>query len=386
MAESQIILLPQADYYAWRDAAESYAVFFGVNLTSDPATAGEIAQTVTVAGAVDSYPDQGDIQAWFREHYPAVTVDYVPANSPAELGEALQQRIAADNRFAPISAPMTYPWPPGRCLIGLHGRTDGRLDEADFATIRLARVEAVKLLTWARPEEVDRLRTLRPDMFILMRLMTKIGAPNQFSEFFVSEVQAYMAAFYARGLRYFELHNEPNLALEGCGSSWQNGADFARFFLEVRDRLKAQFPEALLGWPGLSPGPALPGVRQKDTEFLAQATAAVQAADWIGVHCYWQSAPVMEDEAEGGRVYRAYRRQFPDKLIFVTEFSNATEAPAVKGRQYVDYYRSLRGEPGLGAAFSFVVSASSGFDSEVWHTEAGRQTEITQWVGSRPDF
>ncbi len=70
----------------------------------------------------------------------------------------------------------------------------------------------------------------------------------------------------------------------------------------------------------------------------------------------------------------------------VTEFSNATEAPGVKGQQYVDYFRSLRQEPGLGAAFAYVVSASSGFETEVWRTEAGAQTEITRSVGARPDF
>jgi hypothetical protein len=386
MADGHIILLPLAGYYDWRKAAHNYALSFGVNFTSDPATAGQIATTVTIAGAPEGYPDQGDIEAWFHEHCPAVTVDYVPAADPAALELALRGRVAAGDEYAPVNQPPTYPWPPGRCLIGLHGRTDGPMEASDFEAVRLARIEAVKLLTWARPADVDRLRAIRPDIFILMRLMTKIGAPDQFSDFFVSEVQAHMAAFYARGLRYFEIHNEPNLTLEGWRSSWQNGADFARFFVEVRNALKAQFPEALFGWPGLSPGPALDGVRQKDWDFLAEAADAVRLADWIGVHCYWQAAATMEDEADGGRVYRGYRQQFPDKLIFVTEFSNATEPPAVKGQQYIDYYRSLRDEPGLGAAFSYVVSASTGFATEVWRTETGAQTEITHVVGGRPDF
>lgn len=400
MADIQVILLPQDHYYAWLGAAQGYGLKFGVNLTADPDSAGRLGQVVTIAGAPGGYPAQGDIQAWFHQTYPQVKVDYIPAASPDELGAALQKRIDAGDRYAPPAPPVpvapvappapvapvapVYPWPAGKCLVGVHGRTDGPMQDADFEAVRVSNVEAVKLLTWARPEDIDRLRQIRPDVFILARLMTKIGAPNQFSDFFVGEVGQHMANFYARGIRYFELHNEPNLTLEGWRSSWQNGGDFARFFLEVRDKLKARFPEALLGWPGLSPGPGVDGVRLKDWDFVAQADAALRAADWLGVHCYWQSAAIMEDAAEGGRVYRAYRQRYPDKLIFITEFSNATEPPAVKAQQYVSYYQSLRHEPGVGAAFSFVSSASSGFESEAWRSEAGQLSEIPAAVGRRP--
>jgi hypothetical protein len=383
MADVQVILLPQDNYYTWLGAAQAYGLKFGVNLTANPETAGKIGQVVTIVGAPEAYLAQGDIQAWFGTHYPEVKVDYLPVASPEALAATLQQRIDANDRYGPVAPPPAYAWPYGRCLVGLHGRTDGALQEADFETARVANVEAVKLLTWARPEDIDRLRQLRPDMFILARLMTKIGAPGQFSDFFVGEVQAHMAAFYARGVRYFEVHNEPNLALEGWRSSWQDGAEFARFFLDVRDKLKAKFPEALLGWPGLSPGPVIDEVRQKDWEFVAQADAALRAADWLGVHCYWQSAAQMDDGAEGGRVYRAYRERYPDKVIFITEFSNATEPPPVKAQQYVAYYQSLQNEPGLGAAFSFVSSAPSGFASEAWRDEAGNLSEIPKIVGGR---
>jgi hypothetical protein len=382
-AESHAVLLPADNYYGWLAAARSYAVAFGANLTSDANSAGRVAGVVTIAGVPGGYPAQGDIQAWFAQNFPQVRVDYVAAASPDELRASLQKRINLDDPYLPVSS-VTFPWPAGRCLVGVHGRADGPLQPADFAAVQASQVEAVKLLTWARPEDIDQLRQIRPDIFILARLMTKIGAPNQFSDFFVSEVQSQMAAFYARGIRYFEVHNEPNLRSEGWLSSWQDGHDFARFFLEVRQKLKAQFPDARLGWPGLSPGPGIDGQRLKDSDFLDQADAAARAADWLGVHCYWQSAGLMEDEAIGGRVYRQYRRRYPDKLIFITEFSNATEPPAVKAPQYVAYYQSLFNEPGIGAAFSFVVSASGPFSGEAWRDEAGNLSAIPAVVGSRP--
>lgn len=385
MADSQVVLLPVANYYGWLAAAQSYAQQFGANLTHDASTAGQIATVVTIAGAPNGYPAQGDIQAWFHGEYPQVKVDYVPAATPDDLQTLLEKRITAGDPYAPVAA-ITYPWPPGHCLVGVHGRADGPLQAADFAAVQTSQVEAVKLLTWAQPEAIDQLRKIRPDIFILARLMTKIGAPNQFSSFFVSEVQAHMAAFYARGIRYFEIHNEPNMAAEGWQSSWKDGGDFARFFLEVQQTLKAQFPEALFGWPGLSPGPAIDKTRMKDTDFVTQADSALRAADWLGVHCYWQSAELMEDEAVGGRVYRQYRQRYPDKLIFITEFSNRTEPPAVKASEYLAYYQSLRHEAGIGAAFAFVMSASSGFSSEVWRDETGRLSEIPARVGARAPF
>jgi hypothetical protein len=74
-------------------------------------------------------------------------------------------------------------------------------------------------------------------------------------------------------------------------------------------------------------------------------------------------------------------------LLFITEFSNPEPATPkqVKGEQYARYYQHLRSIPGLGAAFSFVLSASSGFDSETWRLEDGAVTPIPALVGARRD-
>ena len=93
------------------------------------------------------------------------------------------------------------------------------------------------------------------------------------------------------------------------------------------------------------------------------------------------------NSAAGGLGYVEYRRRFPDKLLFITEFSNPTQGTdkATKGQQYVRYYQHLRSVPGLGAAFAFVLSSSSGFDTETWRTEGGLVTEIPGLVGARTD-
>jgi murein DD-endopeptidase MepM/ murein hydrolase activator NlpD len=544
MPDNAILLLPRENYWKWVEAARDYVLKFGANLTPDPATAGNYMfpkQVVTIAGLPNGYPVYGDIQVWFRQNYPNVSVDYIPALSPQAFHAALQRRIDANNAslivgvdfrlrwptdyyvivqpfgvnpdlyrrwdlpghegidirapqganiyacadgtvervdvyqgdpaiqpygnslrlrhadgyltiyahlqqtlvrvgdavhagqvigladatgntagshlhlslkkdgataagltpfpkdfldplpYLNLAAPIQltaadYPWPPRMCLSGVHCRAgEPVMHEADYAALQPARLEAVKLLTWTLTEELDRLRAFNPNYFVLARLMTKIGAPNQFSDFFVSEVVNDMARFYERGVRYFEVHNEPNLTMEGWKSSWQDGRDFNRFFLEVYAKLKARFPEARLGYPGLSPdGIPAPGIRMNDLIFLAESDEAARTADWIGVHCYWQSEAEMSAE-RGGFNFQEYRRRYPNQLLFVTEFSNV--APAVdkrtKGQQYSRYYQMVRNVPGLGGVFSFILSSTQGFETESWRDEAGNLSDIPAQVATR---
>jgi hypothetical protein len=87
----------------------------------------------------------------------------------------------------------------------------------------------------------------------------------------------------------------------------------------------------------------------------------------------------------GGLAHLEYRRRYRDKLLFITEFCNhsATMSLADKGRQYVTYYNLLRQAPGLGAAFSFVLSASGSFPGQAWRDESGGMTEVVGLVGGR---
>ncbi len=281
-------------------------------------------------------------------------------------------------------APVQYPWPAGKCLVGVHGRADGPVEEADFAAVRSAGVESVKLTSTARPENVDQLRAIRSDMFVMVRLFADFRDRVVRSDEFAAWLEGDLTNFYDRGVRYFEIHNEPNLLIEGWQRSWQDGRDFGRWHLDVMGRLRAKFPGALFGFPGLSPGAGITGQRTEIWTFLQQADEAARASDWVGVHCYWLSDAEMAQPG-GGRVYEEYRRKYPDKLLFITEFSNPgpwVDVPT-RGQQYVRYYNSVRGAPGVGAAFAFVLSASVNFPHEVWRREDGSLTDIPGIVSRR---
>lgn len=285
---------------------------------------------------------------------------------------------------APAPPPDAFGWSYRRCLVGVNGRADGPLADADYPALQTARVEAIKLMSSGRPENVDRLRQINPEMFIMVRLFADFRNRRVRSDEFASWVENDMGQFYNKGVRYFEVHNEPNLQVEGWKFSWQDGREFGRWFVDVVNRLKPRYPEAKFGYPGLSPGASISGQRVDSWAFLGQSDEAARAADFLCCHCYWIN-DADQLAAAGGLVYEEYRRRYPNKLLFITEFSNPTDNTdtRTKGQQYVNYYKRLRSLSGMGAAFSFVLSASAYFPNEAWRLEDGTLTDIPKIVGAR---
>jgi len=281
-------------------------------------------------------------------------------------------------------------WPHNRFLAGVHGRADGGDPrQADYAAVATARLSAVKLLSSSASGNIDIARAaMGSNQFIIARLFLsfdndRVVSPVDFAHWVKDDMQK----LYDRGVRYFEIHNEPNLRGEGYGSSWQNGAGFALWFLKVVDELGPQFPDAKFGFPGCSPG----GNKVEDGKltrrsqwgFLDEAKLAIMRADWIGVHCYWTSRAEMLDEKHG-QGWKKFARCWPDKLLFITEFGNPLGhiSKLEKGEQYRDYYRALSGQKSVGAAFCYVLSGS-GWNDWAWVDEAGAMSEIPAIVAGR---
>jgi hypothetical protein len=271
--------------------------------------------------------------------------------------------------------------------FGLHGRADGRMQTPDFQVVRDARIEAVKLMSTADPADVDRLRAVNANMFVVVRCFVDFRNRVVTAQDFAQSMAGDLAPFYAKGIRLFEVHNEPNLADEGLvvpggTGSWADGAEFGAWFTAAVTQMSQTFHDALWGWPGLSPGDAIAGRRANADQFLDQAGPVPGSADWIGIHAYWTNDAELQAAIDSVAGYAA---RFPGQTLYVTEFANPDPGvdTAEKARQYVTFCAGLRPLP-VSAAFAFVSSASNAaFGAQAWRDESGQLSAIPAIVGAR---
>lgn len=258
-----------------------------------------------------------------------------------------------------------------QAIFGLHGPADPARwawDQGGLATVETARVKAVKLLTGDGIDArlVDELHR-RGVIHFLARLFYPVNGGVVTPEEFVHSVRNSALALYAAGVSRFEVHNEPNLEVEGCGSQWVTPERFAAWYNKVVILLRPDMPDAKFGWPGLSPGSVIDGVRlYSDTDFFNRAFPLVTDCQWIGVHRYWvDGMDGAMREAVNVSAW-ANRQRLP---VVVTEFSNP--APncdkAAKGREYLHFWKYC---DGIEAIYSFVESSSGPFQAEAWRGSA----------------
>ncbi len=275
-------------------------------------------------------------------------------------------------------------WSHDKALVGVVARQGGPMEDADWEVVRAARVEAIKMTTNHTSEDITRARQIKRDILIVVQLTADLSGGPVSAARFADIVDNHMWRSYSQGVRYFEVHDSPNLTAQGYGVSWQNGREFGQWFLEVVGLLRPQFPEGHFGWPALYPGPSIPGIRFDDEAFLESAEGAIRHADWIGCRCYWRSETDLFSPV-GGLSYQRYLDEWADKLLMITGFSNPSPGVGMhqKGSQYLQYFRHLQTEPGVGAAFAETISSAGGTINHVWRTEDGKPTPIVTAVASR---
>jgi hypothetical protein len=392
--DSQLMLLPArtaAEASAWGSAAMEYAAAFRpLHFTRDPAGVDWRSYQHVSIVRPRFWPE--DLPLAIKQANPDAVIDRIPVDSPEALQLVLNVRAYYGWRYGPQTEfDWSQLWPPRAALIGVHGRADGELQDADYPIVARARLEAVKLTSHATLETVRRLRAINPEMFILVRVIESFdggdrprqATPAQFVERTAPDVSRLYDA--DSSLRYVEIHNEPNLRSEGLGGSWNDGAEFGDWFLEVMALYRQRFPDAHFGFPGLSPGPTSASDGRMDSEvFLSQAEIAAQQADWVALHAYWVNEKEITD-ARLGFGFTRYRARFPEKLLFITEFGNPSQPKPVVADQYARYYGMLRNVNGLGAAFAYVISSPDPVESArwAWRDEAGNDVGIAAVVGAR---
>jgi len=287
-----------------------------------------------------------------------------------EIKVLFDKRTATGNR---------YFWPEMKgSLIGIHARNDYRLAQADLDMIRVARIEAIKFLSFTDPSEAERVRGINPDIFIMVRLYSgKLDSGEMETALnFVDARKPEVRNWLAQGVHHFEITNEPNLLCERY-DLFCSPEGFCIWFEQVLTLLREQFPDAKFGFPGLSPP-------LKDLDWLDGCKSAIEKADWLGCHVYWRDSG---EFSCWGKRYEEYHKRFPEKTIIITEFSNPLLGPEGEALpQYLDFYKTLRRVPYVKAAMSFIQSSRDlRWQKEAWRYEDGAFKPIVEAIGRR-DF
>jgi hypothetical protein len=277
------------------------------------------------------------------------------------------------------------------CKIGIHGRNHEEWHDIDFQVLRDAGVEVIKAMSQTRPYHFERMRRELPNVEIITRLHGDgfgVGhhpSPAQFAGQMIP-VMADLRPYCTK----FHVHNEPNhiKLYEGWGPTDDDARDFNTWFLQVYRRLKDAHPWASIGFPGL----ALGEHSHRDRTWLEICRPAIQEADWLGVHCYWQTPPGewsrLRDEAFGLN-FKYYHNKYPNKTIEILECGNSNGennlpiSDETIADEYVQWLQEVFNYPYINSASFFILSSqdSGNWSSFSWRTEHGAIRPMVYRVG-----
>ncbi|MCB0192021.1 MAG: DUF3380 domain-containing protein [Anaerolineae bacterium] len=289
------------------------------------------------------------------------------------------------------------------CRIGIHGRNRPTLEEHDYHLIRSMGAETVKMMT--KPGHTDpavykRLKRDNPDLEIITRLdhpdINRGTHPNQGSHPPPDRYANDLIPTVRSLLPYcqkFQITNEPNhdALYEGWGKTDEDARSYNAWFKLVYRQMKNEIPEASFGFPGL----AVPDFKHHDRAWLDICSEAINEADWLGVHCYWQTPPQTDGkkfDESFGTCFKYYHRLFPDKILEILECGNSnSQTPGFHisdeavAQEYVDWLQELFNYPYIGSASFFIISSPDvDWVDFSWRREDGRFKPVVERIAQMP--
>jgi hypothetical protein len=289
----------------------------------------------------------------------------------------------------------TEPPPPppavGRASFGLHADArGGDISAAEVDVFRTAEIEMVKILSSHSPQTVQALSNALGSVRWVVRAFLEFGgrdvSPEEFYNWTVPDVARTLGNIPLDDDVVIELHNEPNLTLEGLGSSWADGAAFNDWYTAVLGLYRQRFPNHRFIFPGLSPGGDISGLRINHRQFVRECKPAIQASDGVGIHVYWSANyPLYGHPDSGVYLLKEMVTAVEGKPVWVTEASRNDGVVSLHTRadQYVQFWRECRALRNVQGVTYFVASAASGdFPHELW-LENGQSIGLDNLVKGR---
>ncbi|MCB8960552.1 MAG: M23 family metallopeptidase [Ardenticatenales bacterium] len=301
---------------------------------------------------------------------------------------------AGASSSATTPPPVTTPAPPpaslpilGKARIGLHASADPDISETEHREFGTLRPAIIKVLSHHSAADIGRLAQAHPGASFIVRAFLSFGqqgerniSAGQFVNDTIGDVTRALGQLGGRDV-VIELHNEPNLVVEGWGNSWATAAAFNSWWLSVLREYRRRLPNQRYIFPGLSPGGGIDRIRHEHTSFIEACRPAINESDGLGVHIYWANNFPMSQAL--GQL-DDYLRRYPNEPIWVTEASNnkGGVSPADKGREYLRFWQELQRRPTVQGVTYFVASSRFAFADEVW-VHDGQSHGIGAVVGAR---
>lgn len=271
--------------------------------------------------------------------------------------------------------------------------------EEHFRLLRLAKPDTIKTLIFTSPhlDQVGihaRLKHEHPNARIVARCYADMSGGmwgvSQFADAFapcIAELQG--------SVRWFEIHNEPNLYFEWPGTAHE----FTKWSIGVLRALRYRFPWAKFVFPGMA-------INDNYRQWWDICALAIRQYDAFGVHCYWQFDNWDHDYF--GRAYEHAHALVPDVEIIVTEAGDSTPGRSINEKipGYVAWANSL---PSYVTGSAFYILGGTDDWSEFELNEAacralgdipqakvpvGRYSiarpvvggRVSQWFGEHPEW
>lgn len=261
----------------------------------------------------------------------------------------------------------------GKARIGLHASATPDISDEELREFKILRPGMIKVLSFHSAEDIRRLAKDNPSATWVIRAFLSMHgrniSPDQFLNDTLGDTRRALNELQGRDV-VVELHNEPNLILEGLTTSWHDGRSFNEWWLQVLGKYRQALPGVRYIFPGLSPGPDAANLRQADRPFLEACRPAINAADGLAMHSYWSNPhfPMTGHPDSGTQLVDDYIRRFPSTPIWITEASNNLGSDWVtKALEYIKFWQEMQKRPTIQGITYFVASAAPGtFEHETW--------------------
>lgn len=144
-------------------------------------------------------------------------------------------------------------------------------------------------LVFSHEVSSEQIKKYKKNTFIVVIVDEAITVNNIKPSQYLQSIRAEIEKCYDEGIRYFQIGKSPNLNQNGLNHAWRSPMEFSQWWIDVCSPLKEFFKDIRIGYPSLSQGSPIPGIRIDSKQFMLESGDAIEFANWVAFEYIWQS-------------------------------------------------------------------------------------------------